>query len=232
MGRFKSLNRTHVLVPMLPHGVPLLACPAVHKIAHKPNMEQSLLHRKRVQHFNEPGHFHALTFSCYKRLPLLTNDAWLVMLSESIDRAMRHHRYLLNAFVYMPEHVHLLVFSQEAASGIDELLKAIKRPFSYRIKQLLAKAESPLLGLLTTRQRPGVIAFPFWQEGPGYDRNLLTLEAALAATAYIHLNPVRRGLVTNELDWQWSSSRHYSEAVVDPTRQLPRVCLLNDIPFA
>jgi putative transposase len=194
-------------------------------------MKQSPLHRKKVEHFNESGHFHALTFSCYKRLPLLNNDAWLVMLTESIDRAMRRHGYLLNAFVYMPEHVHLLVFPQDAASGIDELLKAIKRPFSYRIKQLLGKAESPLLGKLTIRQRPGVDAFRFWQEGPGYDRNLVTLEAAMAATAYIHLNPVRRGLVTSELDWWWSSALYYGEPEAEPRPGLPTLCSLNDTLF-
>jgi hypothetical protein len=31
---------------------------------------------------------------------------------------------------------------------------------------------SRLLERLTVRQRPGVATFRFWQEGPGYDRNL------------------------------------------------------------
>jgi len=106
-------------------------------------MERSPVHRKKVQHFNEPGHFHELTFSCYKRLPLLTNETWLCMLTDSIDLAMRRHGYFLIAFVYMPEHLHLMVFPQAAASGIDQLLKAIKRPFSYRIKRLLEKTGSP-----------------------------------------------------------------------------------------
>jgi len=154
-------------------------------------MKRSPVYRKKVQHFNEPGHFHELTFSCYKRLPLLTNETWLFMLSESIDLAMQRHGYSMVAFVYMPEHVHLLVFPQGTAAGIDQLLKAIKRPFSYRIKGLLEETESPLLRKLSIRQRPGVEAFRFWQEGPGYDRNLVTLETGSAAAAYIHLIPVR-----------------------------------------
>jgi hypothetical protein len=31
-------------------------------------------HRKRIRHYHEPGD--VLTFSCYRRLPLLTNNAW------------------------------------------------------------------------------------------------------------------------------------------------------------
>jgi len=194
-------------------------------------MEPSPIHRKKVRHFHQPGQFHELTFSCYKRLPLLTNETWLFMLTDSIDKAMRRHGYSLVAFVYMPEHVHLLVLPQDNASRIDQLLKAIKRPFSYRIKLLLAETENRLLKKLTVRQRPGVEAFRFWQEGPGYDRNLVTVEAASAVSAYIHLNPVRRGLVAYELDWRWSSARHYVEPWIEPDLGLPSIWLLNESLF-
>lgn len=192
-------------------------------------MPESPVYRKRVRHFEEAWHFHELTFSCYKRLPLLTNDTWRLMLSESLDRAMQSHRYALIAFVYMPEHVHLLVFPQDAASRIDQLLKAIKRPFSYRIKRMLTEADSPLLRKLTVRQRPGVETFRFWQEGPGYDRNLITMKAASAAAEYIHLNPVRRGLVSSELDWQWSSARCYVGRPREGHSGLPVVVRLEEL---
>ena len=38
--------------------------------------------------FQEPGHYHELTFSCFRRLPLLTDDACRVLLSHSIEQAM------------------------------------------------------------------------------------------------------------------------------------------------
>jgi hypothetical protein len=43
---------------------------------------------RRVRHFNQPGECHELTFSCYCRMALLTNDDWREKLSPSIDRAM------------------------------------------------------------------------------------------------------------------------------------------------
>src|SRR4030088_420583 len=67
-------------------------------------------HRKKVKHYHEPGDLHELTFSCYERRPLLTNDRWRKMLSESIDRGCAGHDFKLVAFVFMPEHVHLLVY--------------------------------------------------------------------------------------------------------------------------
>jgi putative transposase len=168
-------------------------------------------HRKTIQHYHDPGHAHELTFSCYGRRPLLDNESWRKLLAESISRALTGHRYQLSAFVFMPEHVHLLVYPLNTASGIDELLKAIKRPFSYRVKQQLIAANSPLLAELTVRQRPGVTTFRFWQEGPGYDRNLTRPRTALLAIDYLHNNPVRRGLCARSTDWKWSSARWYAD---------------------
>jgi putative transposase len=168
-------------------------------------------HRKRVRHYDEPGHFHELTFSCYRRMPLLTNDTWRAMLSVSIDRAVKGHDFRLIAFVLMPEHVHLLVLPGGPESRISGLLKAVKQPFSNRIKRLLVDNSSRLLQRLTVLERPGKTAFRFWQEGPGYDRNLITPEAVQASMNYIHMNPVRRGLVDEARLWRWSSCRWYVE---------------------
>ena len=122
---------------------------------------------------------------------------------------MERHGYALNAFVFMPEHVHLLVFPRPSASDVDQLLKAIKRPYSFRIKRLLHESNSPLLKTLDVQQRPGVRSFRYWQEGPGYDRNLERAETVLAAIDYFHLNPVKRGLVKRAVEWQWSSARWF-----------------------
>jgi putative transposase len=149
------------------------------------------------------------------------NDSWRNLLSEAIDWAMDRHGYHLTAFVFMPEHVHLLVFPTREASTIDQLLRAIKRPFSFRIKRLLESDKSPLLQQLTIRQRPGVETFRFWQEGPGYDRNLDQPTTVLAAIDYIHRNPVRRGLVESPIDWPWSSARWYQNLTFDGNVRLP-----------
>jgi len=176
-------------------------------------------HRKLVKHYHDPGDFHELTFSCYHQLPLLSNDVWRELFCRSVDRAIAGHNFRLAAFVLMPEHVHLLVYPLDPEPDIPGLLSGIKRPFSVQIKRILQDAKSPLLRKLTIRERPGVMMFRYWQEGPGYDRNLQTPEAVLAAIEYIHNNPVKRGLVARQTDWKWSSARHYllDNHPVDPS---------------
>jgi hypothetical protein len=81
--------------------VPLLACSAVPTLAIIAGMERNPVHRKRIRHYHDLGHIRELTFSCYQRQPLLTNDVWRGMLAESMDRAMESHHYRLTAFVFM-----------------------------------------------------------------------------------------------------------------------------------
>ena len=168
-------------------------------------------HRKTVKRLHEPGDCHELTFSCYRRLPLLTTDEWRHLLAEGLDRAVCGQSCRLIAYVFMPEHVHILFQPTTSDIRVDLLLKAIKAPFSTRIRRRLEDAESPLLERLTVRERPGVRCFRFWQEGGGYDRNLRSVQAVEAAIASIHQNPVRRGLCDRPADWRWSSARHYQE---------------------
>ena len=180
-------------------------------------------HRKRVKHWHEPGHAHELTFSCYQRFPLLDDDGRKRLLSQAIDRPVERYSFDLVAFVYMPEHVHLIVLPRGDEAPIDKLLWAIKRPSSFRIKQQLQQQRSPWLQPLTIRERPGTTVFRFWQEGPGYDRNLIKQEVMIEALEYVHLNPVRRGLCEFPEQWKWSSWHHYHEPDRPPDPDLPRV---------
>lgn len=91
-------------------------------------------HRKRIRHDLEPGDLHELTFSCDRRMPLLTNDHWRKLLCQSIDRAVGRWNDRLVAFVLMPEHPHLLVLPVTKVD-VDSFLSAVKRPHSVRIKR-------------------------------------------------------------------------------------------------
>jgi putative transposase len=60
-----------------------------------------------------------------------------------------------------------------------------------------------------TRKRGRKIERLFWQSGGGYDRNIDTPAVLRSSIDYLHLNPVRCGLVARGEDWQWSSAAYY-----------------------
>jgi putative transposase len=183
-----------------------------------------MLHRKTIRHFHEPGHLHELTFSCFRRMPLLTNDPWRRLLAQCLDAAVKETQVLLVAFVFMPEHVHLLVYPAASPHSISYLLARVKQPFSKQAHSLLVDSDGRLLERLMVKERPGKTCFRFWQEGPGFDRNLHSPDAIVASLDYLHTNPVKRGLCRQAIDWRWSSARFYlAEPPAQQYEGLPRV---------
>lgn len=164
-------------------------------------------YRKRVKTFNVPGHVHFLTFSCYRKLPLLTNELWREWLALGVRRACIQHNYALWAYVFMPEHVHLLVHPRNEKYDLSKFRQSLKQGVSQRIIHSLQKNRAPLLEKLRVQERPGKWCYRFWQEGPGYDKNIWDMETAVEKANYCHSNPVARQLAQSPDKWKWSSYR-------------------------
>jgi putative transposase len=164
-------------------------------------------HRKLVKTFNEEGHAHFLTFSCFQRMQLLTNDLWRGWLAQAILASNRKHNVALWAYVFMPEHIHLLVRPRCQTYNISGYRHDLKQSLSKRVINALREANSSLLGRLRVQERPGKVCHRFWQEGPGYDKNIWSTDKAVEKARYCHWNPVKRGLVSEPEGWKWSSYR-------------------------
>jgi putative transposase len=161
---------------------------------------------KRVKRHNIPGHVHFVTFSCYQRLPLLTNDVWRGWLGTDVRSACDNLDVALWAYVFMPEHVHLLVRPRRDVYKISDFLYAVKKPFGERVIALLREEKSKLLRQLEV-DGAGRRRYRFWQPGGGFDGNIWTWEKAIQKAMYCHGNPVKRRLVKSAEQWRWSSFR-------------------------
>ncbi len=160
---------------------------------------------QRPRAYNDPGHAHELTFSCYRRFTFLSKDRTCQWLADAIRKAKTELNYLLWAYVFMPDHVHLIVYPQHHVYNDSEFLKQIKEPVSRQAVQFLKK-EAPHW-LPRIRDLKGTrVEHHFWQPGRGYDRNIDNARTLQKMIDYIHLNPVRKGLVNCARDWKWSSA--------------------------
>src|SRR6266700_5366021 len=83
-------------------------------------------HRKTCKRYNDPGHAHALTFSCFRRQAFLSKPRSCIWLIDSIDRAREKLRFHVWAYVIMPEHAHLLIWPTEQEYDVSKILKCIK----------------------------------------------------------------------------------------------------------
>ena len=87
----------------------------------------------------------------------------------------------------MPEHVHLLV-SEPERGRLSKAIQAMKQSVARRLT----------LG-----------SEPFWQ-ARYYDFNVWSERKRIEKLDYMHMNPVKRGLVAHPEDWAWSSFRHHA----------------------
>ena len=161
--------------------------------------------RLRRRTFDEPGHAHELTFSCYHRYPFLNAERTCRWLAEAIGRSRARDGFALWAYVFMPDHVHMIVHPGVRACAISAILRAIKEPVGRRAMQFLVKQAPGWLPRVTER-RGSREERHFWQTGGGYDRNIVEPKTLMAMIDYIHLNPVRKVLVERASDWRWSSA--------------------------
>ncbi len=105
------------------------------------------------------------------------------MFEETLERMRVRYGFCVIGYVVMPEHVHL---SEPASEPLSKALHALKLSMSKLSHQ-----------------------HPFWQ-ARYYDFNVFTARKHAEKLRYIHRNPVKRGLVEQPQDWQWSSFRHYA----------------------
>jgi putative transposase len=176
------------------------------------------MHRKRCKRINEPGHAHALTFSCFQRRPFLTKDRSRNWLIDAINRARTKHRFDVWAYVIMPEHAHLLVWPTKLEYDISDILNTIKQSVSKRALIFVRRKAPSFLPKMADIQPNGDVYYRFWQRGGGYDRNIVEPCTAHQEIEYFHNNPLRRGLCARPEDWYWSSAADYAGLRVGPLR--------------
>jgi len=130
---------------------------------------------------------------------------------ERLARVARERRekchFLLTAWVFLPDPAaagHAIIFPPYPLT-ISRVMESIKVGSTHRINS--GRRESGLL----------------WQPR-FFDRAVRTVQEYYEKVEYIHLNPVRAGLVERAEDWPWSSVRDYAgnlSAVASGHRVLP-----------
>jgi putative transposase len=137
-------------------------------------------------------------------------DDYLEMLAR-LKQISQNHEIELISFVLMPNHIHLLLEQSE-----PNLHDAMRELFSRYARRHNKKYE-----------RKGHLFGGRYRQAVCLDETYF-----IAVSLYIHLNPVRAGLVVHPKDYRWSSCRLFTdsdarESFVSPHRILE---LLSDAP--
>ncbi len=126
-------------------------------------------------------------------------------LADALARMRSKHGFGLTAWAFLPDHWHAIIYSPHPLS-ISRVLQAVK--------------VSSTIAINLGRREAGEL----WQ-GRFFDRALRTVKEYGETVEYIHLNPVRRGLVRTPQEWKWSSVHEYSGARGEEQKRRCGLCI-------
>jgi putative transposase len=129
-------------------------------------------------------------------------DQFLKILNEVRDR----YQFLLAGYVVMPEHIHLLI-SEPLVGTPSKVMQVLKQRVSRSLRRKVPRRPSPNQSRLW-QESPDKAQPSFWQRR-FYDFNVWSKKKHIEKLHYMHMNPVKRNLVTAPHLWMWSSYRFY-----------------------
>ena len=150
--------------------------------------------------YDDERHAHFVTFSCYKRRRLLDPDRSKRIAIGTLGSRLTKQKGICIGFVVMPDHVHALVWFDKTGQ-LSLFMDKWKDQSSSRIKDLFRREHSDYWVKVEEDD-------PVWQPRY-YGFNVFSEEKILEKLDYMHLNPVRAGLVDDPCDWSSSSARWY-----------------------
>jgi putative transposase len=125
-----------------------------------------------------------ITSSTYQRRLIFQSDPLARLFVEVMLHYRQENKYLLHAFVVMPDHVHLLL---TPSLTLERALQLIKGGFSFRAKKELG------------------FGGEIWEKS-FYDRRIRDLAEFESCRNYIHQNPVKAGLAETAKKYSFGSA--------------------------
>ena len=164
--------------------------------------------KSRYKILKNDNSLYFLTLNVILKIPVFTNSSYMDIILENFAFYREHQHLKIFSYVIMDNHIHFI------ASHPDNLSQVIQNFKSYTAKKLLHRLQSDnrnwILELMTNLKADYKTesTYQFWQEG-NHPKQIQDIEMYNQKVEYIHYNPVRRGLVSNEEDWIYSSAKNF-----------------------
>ncbi|HXO33725.1 MAG TPA: transposase [Candidatus Acidoferrales bacterium] len=161
--------------------------------------------KNRLERRYGQRHLHFITCSCYRRRSLLGSAKKRDVFLRILDQVRTRYQFSLVGYVVMPEHIHLLI-SEPKVGNPSTVMQALKQRVARSLRRKGRRRNANQLSLWQDKQ--GAMPRSFWQRR-FYDFNVWSGKKRIEKLNYMHMNPVKRGLVTDPKMWAWSSYRFY-----------------------
>jgi len=153
-----------------------------------------------------------LTSVAHKRLPIFQTDKIKQIVCNALDEARRSGGIMLFAYVIMLDHTHILTDNDRE---IKDVLRFINGISARRvINHLKDNGLTSSLEKLRIAEQADTQKYSVYQHHPNAFR-ITGEDAFMQKVNYIHLNPVRAGLVEHPDEYMFSSARLWHNKALD-----------------
>jgi putative transposase len=156
---------------------------------------------KGLKRYYGQDHLHYLTCSCYHRQPWLATPRRRDLFSQILEETRRRYGFVVVGYVVMPDHIHLLI-SEPMRGTPSTVMQVVKQRYARSVlrREMRISVQSELWPDSEEH---------VWQRR-FYDFNVWSARKRIEKLRYMHRNPVKRGLVLEPEQWEWSSFRSYA----------------------
>ena len=149
-----------------------------------------------------PGYY--LTSVTHHRLPIFRKDEIKQIVCNAFDEARKSGGIMIFAYVIMLDHTHLLT---DCARAIKDVLRFMNGISAKRVIDYLKSGDyESSLSKLRIQERADKHKHSVYEHHPNAMR-ITGEDAFMQKVNYIHLNPVRAGLVKHPDEYLFSSAR-------------------------
>jgi REP element-mobilizing transposase RayT len=159
----------------------------------------------------EKAHF--ITATVVDWIDVFTRKIYRDSIIECLDYCIQNKGMILYGYVIMSNHIHMIIQSDDAK--LSDLVRDFKKFTAKTIlEKIQTEPESRREWMLerfqkATESHSRNTNFQFWQYG-NHAEEIFTTQYLWSKLDYIHLNPIRSGIVTKIDDYVYSSASNYT----------------------
>jgi REP element-mobilizing transposase RayT len=177
---------------------------------------------KRGYKIRDQSKPHFMTFTVVNWIDIFSRKAYEDLIVDNLNYCISNKGLVIHAYVIMSNHVHLIIQSED--KNLSGLVRDFKKFTSKAIlEQIHSSTESRSKWMLelfrkSTETHSRNKIHQFWRYG-NHPEEIYSTKFLWTKLDYIHLNPVRAGIVEKASEYVYSSAKNYvfNEGVVEVT---------------
>ncbi|MEZ4853779.1 transposase [Flavobacterium sp.] len=185
----------------------------------------------------EQGKAHFVTATVVDWIDVFSRKSYRDCVIECLDYCIKNKGMILYGYVIMSNHIHMII--QSNVAELSNLLRDFKK-FSAKtiLEKIQNEPESRREWMLerfkkATESHSRNKNYQFWQYG-NHAEEIYTEHFLWSKLDYIHMNPIRAGIVSNIEDYIYSSASNYvnGTGVIEvELLEIPKVDVLKPSSF-